>query len=179
MLDKLSRALEPRLVTGGEFMRRKFLAGALPVVLLLQACSSRPREFTASLAAPPADQGQFDAAYAQCHELLVAGKLDASGRLASAGAGAAGAATVATVGGVAASTAGFYTGAAVAGATIIALPFVAVAGAVGMAKIKRGKKEKAIKAAMGGCLAERGYQVTGWTRAKKATRAPATPPPVN
>jgi hypothetical protein len=38
-----------------------------------------------------------------------------------------------------------------------------------MAKAKRAKKEKAIKAAMTGCLAERGYQVVEWERAKKTS----------
>ena len=40
------------------------------------------------------------------------------------------------------------------------LPFAIVGGAVGMAKMKRAKKEKAIKTAMNGCLAERGYGVS-------------------
>jgi hypothetical protein len=55
-----------------------------------------------------------------------------------------------------------FGGMAVAGATIIALPFVAIGGAYGMAKAKQKKKEKAIQTAMGGCLSERGHQVTGW-----------------
>lgn len=36
-----------------------------------------------------------------------------------------------------------------------------------MAKMKRAKKERAIKTAMTGCLQQRGYQVAGWSRAAK------------
>ena len=150
-------------------MKSAYLACAVMAGVVVQGCSSRPREFTPSLAAPAESQAEFDAAYANCHQLLVAGKLDASGRLASGARGAAATATTAVVGGVAASSAGLYTGMAVASATIVALPIAAVAGAVGMAKIKRTKKEKAIKAAMTGCLKESGYAVTGWTKAKKPT----------
>ena len=144
------------------------MVGAVAAALVLQGCSSRPREFTPSLGAPAADQARFDADYAACHQLLVEGKLDTNGRLASAGAGAAATAATAVGGAAAASSAGFYAGAAVAGATIIALPFVAIGGAWAMAKIKRSKKEKAIQLAMAGCLDERGHRIVGWSRAKKA-----------
>jgi len=42
-----------------------------------------------------------------------------------------------------------------------------------MAKVKRAKKEKAIKIALAGCLKERGYDVTGWERLSKADAARA------
>jgi hypothetical protein len=65
---------------------------------------------------------------------------------------------------------------AVAGATVVALPFVAVAGAWGLAKSKKKKKEKAIQTAMTGCLSERGYEVASWDRAsKKAPHAALKP----
>jgi hypothetical protein len=44
------------------------------------------------------------------------------------------------------------------------LPFAVLGGAWGMAKMKRAKKERAVKTAMAGCLQERGHQVTGWTK---------------
>ena len=50
---------------------------------------------------------------------------------------------------------------------MVLLPFAIVGGAWGMAKIKRAKKERAIKTAMTGCLQQRGYQVAGWSRAAK------------
>ncbi len=52
-------------------------------------------------------------------------------------------------------------------ATIVLLPFAAVGGAIGLAKMKRAKKEKAIRTAMNGCLHERGYDIAGWEKAKK------------
>ena len=138
--------------------------------LTLQACSSRPREFAPMLAAPPASQSEFDTAYATCQRLLVTGKLDSSGRAGSAGAGAAAGAATAVAGGAAATSMVPAVGAALASATIVLLPFVALGGAWGMAKMKRAKKEKAIKTAMAGCLRERGYQVAGWSKGVKKAR---------
>jgi hypothetical protein len=48
------------------------------------------------------------------------------------------------------------------GATIIAAPVAAVAGAWGISKIKKTNKERAIKAATADCLARAGYSVEGW-----------------
>jgi hypothetical protein len=48
------------------------------------------------------------------------------------------------------------------GATIIAAPVAALGGAWGIAKIKKTKKERAIKAATAECLAEAGYSVERW-----------------
>lgn len=155
---------------------RTTISAALACALLLAGCSSRPREFTPTLAAPQSsqttsgqvafDQAAFDRDYATCRELLVAGKLDSEGRLASAGAGAAATGAAAVAGGALASSMIPAVGAALASATVVLLPFVAIGGAVGMAKAKRAKKEKAIRTAMTGCLAERGYVVTNWVRAK-------------
>lgn len=142
--------------------------------VLLAGCSSRPREFTPTLAALSTDQQAFDAAYANCQQLFVAGKLDQYGRSSSAGAGAAAGATTAAVGAGTAAAIGGYGGLAAASATIVLLPFAIVGGAWGMAKVKRAKKEKAIHAAMGGCLHERGYDVASWQKAKRKRAATAT-----
>lgn len=145
-------------------MTRKAILLALAGALALQGCSSRPRQFTPDLAAVPVDRGRFEVDYATCRQLLADGQLTSSGRLASGAAGAAAGATALAVGGTVAGSAGFYGGLAVAGATVVALPFVAVAGAWGLAKSKKKKKEKAIQTAIAGCLADRGYEVAGWTR---------------
>lgn len=119
------------------------------------------------LAAPPADETAYQVAVSECAQLLADGKLNSEGRIASGAAGvAAGGATVAA-GAAAASSAGFYGGMAVLGATVVALPFVALAGAWGMSKAKRAKKEKAIKVALSGCLAEKGYTVASWSKPTK------------
>jgi hypothetical protein len=152
------------------------MVSAFVVAGLLAGCSSRPREFTPVIASASGDPAAFDQAVAECQGLLASGKLNSEGRLASAGAGAAvGGATLA-VGSAAASGAGLYGGMAIAGATIVALPFVALGGAYGLAKAKQKKKERAIQTAMMGCLAERGHQVTGWQRKGKVipVKGPAT-----
>jgi len=155
-------------------MHRNLLVVTACAGLLVQGCSSRPREFTPTLTSASADKAAFDKAYAECNSLLVQGKLDSNGRLASAGMGVAAGATVAALGGAAAASAGFYAGAAVASATVVAIPFVIIGGAFTRAKMKRAKKEKAIKTVMTGCLHEHGYDIAGWERAK-VTRDTATP----
>jgi hypothetical protein len=146
---------------------KQITAGLLMSCVALQACSSRPRQFTPELTTAPANQSEFDVVHATCQRLLVEGKLDSSGRLASVGAGAGAAAGVATAGGVAASSAGLVGGAAIASATVVLLPFAMLGGAWGMSRVKRAKKERAIKTALEGCLAERGYEVAGWSKAMK------------
>jgi len=146
---------------------RTLTVTALIWALSLQACSSRPREFSPALATVPADQGSFQAVFSECRQLLADGKLDTHGHLASGGAGAAAGVTTAAVGGTAAAVAGGWTGVAVASATVVLLPFAAVAGAWRMAKSKKNKKEKGIQQAMAGCLTGRGYPVVGWEPASK------------
>ena len=103
---------------------------------------------------------------------MVDGKLNAAGQLASGGAGAAVGATTAAVGGTAAAAVGGYTGLAVASATVVLLPFAALAGAWRLAKSKKNRKETAIQHAMAGCLTGRGYPVVGWEPVSR-TPAPA------
>ena len=159
----------------GDVMKcNAILPSLLVFSLVLQGCSSKPREFAPELAAPPASQTEFDTTLAECQQLLVAGKLDANGRTASAAAGAGAAVGTAALGGTAAVAAGGYGGLAVAGATIVLLPFALLGGAWGMSRMKRAKKERAIKTALEGCLHDRGYDVAGWSKPlKKPVVAPA------
>jgi len=151
-------------------MRNPLLAAAA-ASLVLGACSSRPREFTPTLGAVPADQAKFDAAYAECRQLFVAGKLDTNGRLASGGAGAAAGGAVGLVGSAGVASAGIWGGMAVASATLVLMPVAIVGGAIGMAKVKRHKKEAAIQRVMAGCLHDRGYEVASWAKASKVKAA--------
>jgi hypothetical protein len=143
------------------------IGAAVTAMLIVEGCSSRPREFAPTLSEASIDQSKFDDAIGTCRQLLVAGKLDSTGRLASGGAGAAAGMAVGAAGTAAATSAGLYAGAAVMSATLVALPLAIVGGAWGMAKIKRHRKEKAIQAAMAGCLHERGYDVANWQRVPK------------
>lgn len=144
-------------------MKDKMIAAAA-ACLVLQACSSRPREFTPTLGVAPTDQTRFDAAYAECNQLFVTGKLDGNGRLASGGVGAAAGGAVGVAGSAAAVGAGLYGGMAVMSATIVLMPVAVIGGAIGMAKIKRHNKEVAIQRVMTGCLREHGYEVASWQK---------------
>ena len=159
----------------GGYMTRKVALCASALCLTLEACSSRPRAFTPTLSSPAAAQADFDAAFAECQRLFADGKLNASGRAGSAGAGVAAGATTAGLGGTTAAAVGGYAGLAAASATIVLLPFAIVGGAWGMSKMKRAKKERAMKAALEGCLSERGYQVAGWSKATKKAVVVAPP----
>lgn len=95
------------------------------------------------------------------------GKLDSSGRFASGGVGAAAGGAVGVAGSAAAASAGLYGGMAVMSATLVLMPIAVIGGAVGMAKIKRHKKEAAIQRAMSGCLRDHGYEVASWQKAPR------------
>ena len=152
-------------------MNRKLVGWLLLPALTVTACSSKPREFRPTLAsASTAQPIELDAAYHECRQLMVDGKLDSEGRLASGAAGVAATGATMAAGAAAATTAGLWGGAAIASATVVLLPFALIGGAVGTAKIKRHAKEKAIQKVMTGCLAERGYTVAGWTKAPKAEK---------
>jgi hypothetical protein len=162
------------LQTGGVCRQAILLLAALSVT----ACSSRPREFAPALAAAPVDAGRFETDYENCRVLVANGQRSGFGsRLASGGAGVAAGAGVgmAMAGGTYSTVAGAM---AAAGATLVLMPVVALASAWGVAKRSKHKKEKAIKQATGLCLAEHGYEVAGWERAKhqkriKPSRKPA------
>ena len=137
----------------------------LMAALAVQACSSRPREFSPTLQAPPADEAAYQLAYSDCRAQLAAGKLKRSDALASGGVGAAAGAATGAVGAAAAGSAtGFMGGLAVLGATVIAAPVVAVVGAWGTAKSRKLKKERAIQQATAQCLSVQGYQVADWVQ---------------
>jgi hypothetical protein len=153
-------------------MKNRLLALAA-LGLLLDACSSRPREFTPTLGVAPADQAKFEAAYSDCRQLFVTGKLDRNGRLASGGAGIAAGGAVGVAGSAAVASAGIWGGMAVASATLVLMPVAVIGGAIGMAKVKRRHKEKAIQQVMAGCLRDRGYEVASWQRAPRLKPAEA------
>src|SRR4028118_1362378 len=144
-------------------MRRNLLVVTACAGLLVQGCSSRPREFTPTLGIATAEPSGFDQAYATCTQLMVAGKLNQDGRSGSLSAGAAAGATTAAVGAGTAAVIGPSMGAlAAASATVVLLPFAVIGGAWGMAKMKRAKKEETIKNMISGCLQERGYSGASW-----------------
>ena len=158
---------------------RTRMAALVSLVLVLEACSSRPRDFRPRLGITPTDQSKFDLAYSECRQLFVTGKLDTNGRLASGGAGAAAGGAVGLGGGALATGAGLYGGLAVMSATLVLMPVAIVGGAVGMAKVKRHRKELAIQRVMAGCLRDRGYEVVSWQKAPKAKPLPSIQTPAS
>jgi hypothetical protein len=136
----------------------------LAAALMLGACSSKPRQFRPVLAAAPADAVAYEADYEECRA-QIASRLDAKGRLASGAVGVAAGVGAGAVG--AAATSGTYAtvGGAMAagGAVIMAMPLAGVLGAWGLAKAKKGRKERAIKEATASCLQAKGYAVEAWS----------------
>jgi hypothetical protein len=159
-------------------MRRNLLVVTVCAGLLVQGCSSRPREFTPTLGIATAEAAGFDQAYATCTQLMVAGKLDTEGRSGSLGTGVAAGATTAAVGAGAVAAIGPSMGAlAAASATVVLLPFAVIGGMWGSAKMKRAKKEAAIKKVISGCLQERGYSVADWELASRKRSSTAAVAP--
>jgi hypothetical protein len=164
-------------------MRKNLVFTILSVSLTCSACSSRPRSFAPRLAVPSSDPAAFDAAWKRCRAEVAARTDQRSGRLASgAGGVAAGAGATAAVGAATAGTYATYGSMAAAmGATIIAAPVALIGGAWGLSKIKKNKKEKAIRVATADCLKAAGYDVAAWrvmsTKEARAIDAAASTTP--
>lgn len=138
-------------------------------------CSSRPRDFAPIPGAGLADPAAYEASWLECRNRLVAARDERSGRLVSAGGGAAAGLGAGVAAGAATSGATYGTigAAAAAGAAMIAVvPVFGLAGAWGISKIKKNKRERAIKSAMATCMAESGNSVDKWrVMSKREVRA--------
>lgn len=143
--------------------------------IALGGCSSRPRNFAPVLAAAPADARAYENHWLDCREQVAVATAKGSGRLASAGGGAVAGAGAGLAASAAASGATYSTigAAAAAGAVMIAtVPVFGLAGAWGISKIKKTKKERRIKAATAECMARNGYSVEKWrVMSKREVRA--------
>jgi hypothetical protein len=134
------------------------------------SCSSRPREFTAELKAPAADEAQFAQTHETCRVQVAQGKRSGfGGQLASGAAGTAaavgtGAAIVGSAG------PGMFAGAAAGAMAVMVMPVVGIGAAWGLAKAKKAKKERDVKQAMALCLSENGYAVDDWKKASRQER---------
>jgi len=153
-------------------MAKTIVCAATAAVLLLSACSSRPREFVATLDASPVDMPKYQKDHEVCRIMVAEGQRSGFGaRLASGTVGAAtgvgvtalafGGATYSSMGAALAAT----------GAAMTMMPVVGVAAAWGLAKAQKKKKERELKDAMTLCLTETGYKVTGWEVARGAEKA--------
>ena len=154
-------------------MKGHALLWAAAGAVTLAGCSSRPRNFAPVMAAPPADAQAYEAQWLSCREQVTMSAKQGTGRLASAAGGvAAGVGGAAAIGTTAGASAGMVGAMAAASATIILAPIAAIGGAWGVSKIKKTKKEKAIKAATADCMAQAGYAVDKWrVMSKQEVRA--------
>ena len=165
-------------------MKGHALLWAAAGAVMLTGCSSKPRNFAPVMAAPPADSSAYEAQWLSCREQVAATAKQGSGRLASAAGGAAaGVGGAVALGTSAGASAGMVGAMAAATATVILAPIAMVGGAWGVSKIKKTKKEKAIKAATADCMAKSGYAVDKWrvmskqeVRALPVAAAPAVEP---
>ena len=136
------------------------------------ACSTRPREFRADLAAPAQDVSAFDRDMRQCQVLVRSGaKKDFKGTVAQIGLGS-GVGILAGGGvGAAAATASTATFNGVVGAATATTLFVGPLASFGVSRIIRSGREKRYKSALGTCLSEYGYSVSSWKKQPKLKRA--------
>jgi len=152
--------------------------------MLLSGCSTRPRNFAASVSEPVADRTSFEKDYRTCQALVRAGRSN-NFKAAAATALATGAGTVGS--GMAMAGAGMVgiTSSGGAVVAVAAMPVVGVLAGFGVSRMIRTGKERKFKRAMTACLSEYGYAVEGWTKLHKrddaaniaARTVPVTTPP--
>lgn len=155
--------------------------------LLLGACSSRPRQFVATVNPPAADEVAYQRDFATCDTLARKGyKSDfKAAALSTAGGTAVGVAAGIAATGIAVASTGTVVGGGLGGAINAAVLPGAIGGAVflvaiipagfGISRAIRGGREKRLKRAVSSCLSEYGYTVDTWSRVKKAKKAAPMP----
>jgi hypothetical protein len=151
-------------------MKHRQSALLLIAALSLSACSSTPREFAPSLTAVPADGAKYEADYQTCRTMVAEGQRSGFGaRVASGGVGVVGGIGLGAA--LAGGGGGTMVGAMAAAATAAMMaPVIGIAGAWGMAKRSKNRKEREVKAATALCLSELGYTVESWKVAKDQKR---------
>lgn len=135
--------------------------------MLLSGCSTRPRNFAASVSAPVADRAAFENYHRNCQTLVRNGHTGAF-RTAAATALATGVGTVGSGMAMAgAGMVGITSSGAAGAAAIAAMPVVGIFAGFGVSRMIRSGKERKYKRAMTACLSEYGYAVDGWTKVHK------------
>ncbi|MGD9811182.1 MAG: hypothetical protein AB7U35_07585 [Sphingobium sp.] len=135
--------------------------------LLAPGCSTRPRNFAATVSTPVVDRTAFESDFRTCQTLARQG-YTSNFKGAAASALATGAGTLGTgVAMVGTGMVGITTSGAAAAAATAAMPVVGILVGVGVSRTIRAGKERKLKRAMGDCLAEYGYSVDTWARVNK------------
>ncbi len=147
--------------------------------LLVSGCSTRPRQFTATLTTPASDPTGYDRDFQTCQTLVGKGyqsnfkatalKLGI-GTAAGIGGGLAVGAVVASAVTPTVASLGFNSVAAGAAAFTVAVPVIGIGVGFGVSRAIRSGREKRIKAALASCLSEYGYSVDSWKPVKKVRK---------
>jgi hypothetical protein len=168
----------------------------LSALILVSACSTRPRDFQARLSLTPERQDMFTRDFAVCKLMVdrgvrgqfkdqlaansgAAAGIAAGGVAAGVAIGTQVGATVANSISAAAGQVGTASGSATASTLSVAAPVVGILVSVAISQTIKGKREKQVKSAMTNCLAESGYSVTGWTPDNRVMAMPAVLPKDN
>ena len=141
------------------------------IATLAGGCSTRPREFSATLNPPAADVATYDHDFGVCRALVRNGvKSGFKDAAVMTGVGVAGAfgtgAAMAGAGAVGIGMSGGAAAAATAGLLIVPIGL-----GFGVSRMIRSGRERRQKVAMENCLAEYGYTPTGWTVVKRIKTA--------
>lgn len=136
------------------------------IALLATGCSTKPRNFTASLSAPVANRSAFQQDYRTCQTLVAKGRKEAFKSAAAQGL-AAGAGTIGGTALVTGLGAGVNVGTGAASASFAAVPVIGVLAGFGVSRMIRGGRERKYKRNMSACLTEYGYTVAGWSKLRK------------
>jgi hypothetical protein len=154
-------------------MQRYSLITALCVIAnIASGCSSKPRQFIATVNPPAADEAGYQRDFATCDMLARKGyksgfKAAALSAVSGAAGGVGGSVAIGSAA-VAVGNAGF-TGSLAAAS--VAFPIVGIAAGFGVSRAIRGGREKRLKQAITNCLGEYGYSVSEWTRVKKPKKS--------
>ena len=149
------------------------IALCLGVALATSACSTKPRNFSATvtpLAATSLAAQSESQVFSTCNGLVRSGH---KGNFASAAATSVAGGAGAIGGGIAAFGAS-STMAGAGAAVSVAVPVVGLVAAFGMNRMIRSGRERSYKRHMSTCMQELGYDVIDWTRVAKKQTATAT-----
>ena len=149
-------------------LKTRLICAAAMTAVLLAGCSTRPRNFAASVSTPVADRAAFENDYRTCQELVMSGHTsNFKGAAVSALAGGAGFFGA----GSALYSAGAMGVSGGAGAVSMAVPFIGPLVGFGVSRAIRSGKEGKLKRNMTACLGEYGYSVAEWEKLPKKADA--------
>ncbi len=146
--------------------RIKTAIAALAAISLAGGCSTKPRNFSANVAAPVQDRAAFESDYRTCQTLVSQGK-GSNFKASAATVLATGVGTVGSGAAIAASGAVGITSTGGATVATAAMPVIGVLIGFGVSRAIRSGRERKFKRNMTACLGEYGYAVANWNKIRK------------